>query len=58
MLITYLAEIKSVLEVRARVDLLCQVIHEQVQEEVDIGVQHSDLLAELVIQKHVKIVPI
>ena len=57
--ITYLAEIESVSEVRARVNLLRQVIHEEVQEErVGIGVQHSDLLAELVIQKHVKIVPI
>ena len=44
--ITYLAEIKSVAEVRARVDLLRQVIHEEVQEErVGIGVQHSDPLA-------------
>ena len=45
--ITYLAEIESVSEVRARVNLLRQVIHEEVQEErVGIGVQHSDPLAE------------
>ena len=31
--ITYLAEIESVSEVRARVNLLRQVIHEEVQEE-------------------------
>ena len=45
--ITYLAEIKSVANMRARVYLVSQVIHKEVQEEgVDIGVQHSDPLAE------------
>ena len=45
--ITYLAEIESVSEVRARVNLLRQVIHEEVQEkQVGIGVQHSHPLAE------------
>ena len=45
--ITYLTEIESVSKVRARVDLFRQVIHEKVQEEqVGIGVQHSDPLAE------------
>ena len=45
--ITYLAEIESVSKVKARVDFLCQVIYEEMQEEqVGIGVQHSDPLAE------------
>ena len=45
--ITYLAEIESVSELRARVNLLCEVIHDEVKEErVGIGVQHSDPLPE------------
>ena len=45
--ITYLTEIENVSKVRARVDLLPQVIHEEVQkEEVGISVQHSEPIAE------------
>ena len=46
---TYLAEVESVLKVRVRVDLLRQVLHEEVQEEeVSVGVKHSDPLTQSV----------
>ena len=55
----YLAEIECVSEMRARVDLLRQVIHEEVQEDgVGIRVQHSDPVPECVFQKRVESVPI
>ena len=42
---TYLAEVEGVSEVRARVDLLCQVLHKEVQKEgVRVCVKHSDSL--------------
>ena len=44
--ITYFSEIESVSEVKARIDLLRQVIYEKVQKGVGIGVQHSNPLAE------------
>ena len=55
---TYLAEVEGVSEVRARVDLLCQVLHEEVKEErVGISVQHSDSFTEGVFQERVESVP-
>ena len=56
---TYLAEVEAVSVMRACVNLLRQVFHEEVKEErVGIGVDHSDLLSEFVFQKRVKRVPI
>ena len=56
--ITYLAEIESVSEVKARVDLIRQVIHQEVlKERAGIGVQHSDPLAKEVFQERVERVP-
>ena len=52
---TYLAES----EMRACVNLLRQVFHEEVKEErVSIGLEDSDLLSEFVFQKRVKEIPI
>ena len=55
---TYLTEVKGVSKVRARVDLLCQVLHKEVQEEgVGVCVKHSDPLTKSVFKKRVECVP-
>ena len=55
----YLAEIKPVSEVRARVDLLGQVFHKEVEKErVGVRVQHSDSLTDGVFQERVEGEPV
>ena len=57
--ITNLAKVEGVSEVRARVYLFSQVYHKEVKEErVGVGVKHSEFLTEGVFQKRVECVPV